>query len=96
MQQVRITRFRMRPDAIDAARALVGELRAEIMAQPGILRCIVAMNEDGRGYVMALTDERGGVPESVDRVRRLWHRFHDHLDQSPEPEIFDVVVDWSN
>jgi hypothetical protein len=96
MQQVRITRFRMRPDAIEAARALVGEIEAEIMAQPGLRRCIVAMNEDGRGYVMALTDERGGLPESVDQVRMLWHRFHDHLDAVPEPEIYDVVADWSN
>jgi len=96
MQQVRITRFRMRPDAIEAARALVGQIEAEIMAQPGLLRCIVVMNEDGRGYVMALTDARGGLPESVDRVRMLWHKCHDHLDEVPEPEISDVVADWSN
>ncbi len=96
MQQVRITRFRVRPDAVEAARALVVELRAEIMAQPGLLRCIVALNDDdGRGYVLALIDERGGLPESVDRVRLLWHKFHDHLDEVPEPEIFDVVADWS-
>ena len=96
MQQVRITRFRMRPDAIEAARALVGGLQAEIMAQPGMLRCIIVMNEDGRGYVLALTDERGGEPESVDRVRMLWHKFRDHLEEAPEPEIFAVVADWSN
>jgi hypothetical protein len=96
MRQVRITRFRMRPDAVEAARALVRQIQGEIMAQPGLLRCIVVMNDDGRGYVVALTDERGGLPESVDRVRMLWHKFHDYLDEVPEPEIYDVVADWSN
>jgi hypothetical protein len=96
VQQVRITRFRMRPDAIEAARALMGGLRADILAQPGMLRCIIVMNEDGRGHVIALTDERGGEPESVDRVRALWHKFRDHLEAVPEPEIYDVVADWSN
>jgi hypothetical protein len=93
--QTRITRFKMRPDAIDAARDLLGRLRAEIMAQPGIERCIIVMNPDGGGYVIALTDERGSLPESVDRVRSLWHKFHDHLEAVPEPEIFEVLADWS-
>ena len=96
MTQVRITRFKMRPDAADAARGLLEELREEIMGQPGIRRCIAVMNADGSGYVLALTDERGGLPESVDRVRILWHKFHDHLEAVPEPEIYEVVADWSN
>ena len=33
--QARITRFKMRPDAADAAKGLMHELRGEIMGQPG-------------------------------------------------------------
>jgi hypothetical protein len=93
--QARITRFKMRPDAVDAARALVHQLQDEIMAQPGIERCIVVMNEDGSGHVVALIDRAGSSPEAVDRVRTLWHRFHDHLETMPDPEIIEVVADWS-
>jgi hypothetical protein len=67
--QARITRFKMRPDAVEAARALVHQLQDEIMAQPGIERCIVVMNEDGSGHVVALIDRAGSSPEAVDRVR---------------------------
>jgi hypothetical protein len=28
-------------------------------------------------------------------VRALWHKFHGLLETMPEPEIFDVVADWS-
>ena len=93
--QARITRFKMRLDAVDAARDLLHGLRGEIMAQPGIARCIAVMNPDGSGYVIAEIDERGSLPESVDRVRALWHKFQDHLEAVPEPEIFEVVADWS-
>lgn len=95
MQQARITHFKMRRDAAEAAGELLHRLEGDIMAQPGIERCIAVMNADGWGYVIALVDERGGTPESVDRVRALWHKFHDHLETVPEPEIFTVVADWS-
>ena len=95
MTQVRITRFKMRPDAADAAKGLMHELRGEIMGQPGVARCIVVMNDDGSGHVVALIDEQGSSPEAVDRVRLLWRRFHDHLEAVPDPEIFEVLADWS-
>ena len=82
--QARITRFKMRPEEVEAARQLVLHLRDEIMAQPGIERCITVMNGDGSGYVLAL----------VDGVRAIWHKVHDHLETVPEPEIFEVLVDW--
>lgn len=94
--QARITRFKMRPEETEAARQLLMRLRDEIMAQPGLDRCITVMNPDGSGHVIALVDERGSLPESVDGVRAIWHKFHDHLEAVPEPEIFEVLADWSN
>ncbi len=93
--QARITRFKMRPEATDAAEGLMQDIRGEIMAQPGMRRCIIVMNPDGSGHVIALIDEQGSSAESVDRVRMLWHKFHDHLELVPEPEIFEVIADWS-
>ena len=57
--QARITRFKMRPDATEAARDLLNRLKGEIMAQPGIARCIAVMNPDGAGYVIAEIDDEG-------------------------------------
>lgn len=93
--QTRITRFKMREDAAESARQLVHQLKSEIMGQPGVQRCIVVMNADGSGHVIALIDDRGSLPESVDRVRSIWHKFHDHLEAVPEPEIFEVIADWT-
>lgn len=94
--QARITRFKMRPEETEPAQELLMRLRDEIMSQPGIGRCITVMNADGSGHVIALIDERGSLPESVDGVRAIWHKFHDHLEAVPEPEIFEVLADWSN
>ncbi len=93
--QARITRFKMRPESAAAARALMQDMRAEIMGLPGMLHFMAVMNDDGSGYTIStIEDEAGGSAESVDRVRAIWHRFADHLESAPEPEIFGVFADW--
>lgn len=94
--QVRITRFKMRQDAVTDAAALMTTLRGEIMGQPGIRHCTIVMNPDGAGHVIARIDTEGGSPEAVDRVRTIWHRFHDFLETVPDPEIYEVVADWAD
>jgi hypothetical protein len=92
--QVRMTRFKMKPDNAGEARGLMKQLKDEILGQPGMRHCLIVMNPDGAGHVIAQIDEAGGSPEAVDRVRAIWHKFHDHLETVPDPEIFEVVADW--
>jgi hypothetical protein len=92
--QARITRFKMKPDGAAEARALMQQLKGDIVGQPGMRHCLIVMNEDGSGHVIALIDAAGGSPEAVDRVRALWHKFHDHLETMPDPEIYEVIADW--
>lgn len=92
--QARITRFRMKPDSVQAARGLMDDLRSEILDQPGVRHMLIVMNDDGAGYVIGQIDASGASPEAVDRVRRLWHKFHDLLDATPDPEIYEVFADW--
>ncbi len=92
--QARITRYKMKPDAIEAAQALMNSLRDDITGLPGMRHFVGVMNPDGSGYTIALIDSEGTSPESVDRVRAIWGRFSDHLEGMPVPEIFDVVADW--
>jgi hypothetical protein len=53
------------------------------------------MIADGSGHVVAMIDDAGTSPEAVDRLRSLWHKFQDHLETMPSPEIYEVVADWS-
>lgn len=92
--QVRITRFKMRPESVGDARGRMQRLEAEILAQPGMRRCLIVMNPDGAGHVIAQIDEQGSSPEAVDGVRAIWHKFHDYLESVPDPEIYEVVADW--
>lgn len=92
--QARITRFKMRPESSAEAQALMDRLKDEIMGQPGMRQCLIAMNEDGSGHVIALIDPAGSSPEAVDRVRAVWHKFHEVLETMPSPEIFEIVADW--
>ena len=93
--QSRITRFKMKPDSTAEAQALMQRLKGEIMGQPGIRHCLIVMNGDGSGYVISAIEAQGSSPEAVDRVRALWHKFADHLEAMPSPEIFEVIADWS-
>ena len=93
--QARITSFKMRPDTVAEARALMERLKGEIMGQPGIRHCMIVMHADGSGHVIAMIDESGTSPEAVDRVRALWHKFHDYLEAAPTPEIYEVIADWA-
>jgi hypothetical protein len=92
----RITRYKMKPDATEAFRDALNGLKADIMALPGMQQCVTVMHADGSGYVISLVDERGLSAESVDRVRAIWHKFQDHIEAIPSPEIFDVVANWSS
>jgi hypothetical protein len=93
--QARITRFKMRPESAGAARSLMEDLKPEILGLPGVEHFVAVMNDDGSGYTIALVDGAAGVSaESVDRVRALWHKFQDHLEAMPAPEIYGVIADW--
>ena len=93
--QTRITRFKMRPESADEARALMERLKGEIMGQPGMRHCLIVMNADGSGHVISSVDAEGSSPEGVDRVRALWHNFHDDLEAAPAPGIFEVIAEWT-
>jgi hypothetical protein len=93
--QARITKFKMKAESAAAARTLMTELKDEILTLPGMLHFVAVMNPDGSGHTISLIeDAAGSSAESVDRVRAIWHKFHDHVETMPMPEIYDVIADW--
>lgn len=90
----RITRYKMKPGSLDAARKLQDSLRAEILGPPGMRHFYNAMAEDGSGYIVALIEPEEVTPENAGRVGAIWAKFSDMLEGIPAPETFEVIADW--
>ncbi len=91
----RVTKYKMKADATDAATALMHQLKGDILALPGMHRFINVMAPDGSGYVISVVESQETSDANADAVRALWGRFADHLEAIPTPEGYDVVADWS-
>ncbi len=91
----RITRFRIKPDAREAAARTLEELKPRILAQPGMQHFINVMNVDGDGYVIALTDNETVSEAGSEQIRAIWSTFSEHLAAPPEaPATYEVLADW--
>ena len=92
----RISRYRMKPESIDAAMALLNELKPQIMSLPGMLNFINVINEDGSGYVVSVVESEEISNANQDKVQAIWARFADHLAEPPVIEGFNVLMNESN
>lgn len=92
----RVTRFKMKESAVDAAKELMVGMKGDVMALPGMKQFINVMNSDGDGYVIALVSDRATSDANAEQVRALWGRFADHLEAMPVPEGYDVQENWVN
>jgi len=92
----RISRYRMKPESVDAAMALLNELKPQIMSLPGMLNFINVMNEDGSGYVVSVVESEEISNANQDKVQAIWARFADHLAEPPVIEGFNVLMNESN
>jgi hypothetical protein len=90
----RVTPFKMKVGARNAAVARMGELKDAIMAMPGMLHFINVMNDDGTGYVVALVDSKETSDANQERTMEMWGRFSDLLEATPDPAGFDVMANW--
>lgn len=92
----RITRYRMKPESVDAATALLETLKPQIMSLPGMRHFINVMNADGAGYVVSVVESEAVSNANQDKVQALWAQFADHLAESPVPEGYNVLMNESN
>lgn len=92
---VRITHYRMKPESIEAATAILHEMKEQIMALPGLKQFINSINSDGKGCVVALVESREISDANEPAVQALWAHYADHLLEAPKAEGYDVIVDWS-
>ncbi|HSM40911.1 MAG TPA: hypothetical protein VK862_09175 [Afifellaceae bacterium] len=88
----RVTKYRMKPEAMNDSIALLEQLKPEIMALPGMIQFINVANEDGNGYVVALVESKEVSDANKDRVAQIWARFTDFLADFPEPAGYNVLM----
>jgi hypothetical protein len=94
--RARVTHYKVRPDAIPAARAEIETMKDEIMALHGIRQFLSVINDAGDGYVVSLLDAGEAPKEDAERIRALWGRMAPHLEATPAPAEYDVVAWWEN
>ncbi len=88
----RITKYRMKPEAIEAAKAKLNELKPRIMSMPGMRNFINVMNSDGSGYVISVVENEQVSNANQEAVQALWANFADYLAEPPSAEGFDVLM----
>ena len=91
----RVTPFKMKAASVGAVRAQLQEMKADILALPGMQQFICVMNDDGGGYVVSVISDKATSDANQDKVKALWGRLADHLEAMPVPEGYNVEASWS-
>lgn len=83
---VRVTHYRLKPESIVAAKLLPEGMKPRIMALPGMLRFVNAVNPDGNGCVFSVIESRQISEGNDAAVQAIWAAFRDHLVAPPTAE----------
>ena len=86
----------MKPESIAAATALLEQLKPQILAMPGVLRFINAVDDTGAGYVVSVVESKESSEANTEAVQAMWSNFAQFLEEPPVPQGFGVIADWSN
>lgn len=92
----RITNYKMKPESIAAAVALMEQLRPQIMAMPGVVRFINSIDDTGAGCVVSVVESKETAEANQEAVKAMWSNFADFLEEPPVPQGFGVIADWSS
>jgi hypothetical protein len=91
----RVTPYQLKSGEREAALATLQEMKADILALPGLKQFINVLGEDGSGYVISLVESEEISDANAEKVRALWGRMGPHLAEMPTPQGGDVVADWA-
>ncbi|OSQ43373.1 hypothetical protein [Marivita geojedonensis] len=91
----RVTAYKLKAGAKNAAIATMEEMKADILALPGMKHFINVLGDDDSGYVVSIVESQEVSDNNADRVRALWGRMADHLAEMPTPSGGEVVANWT-
>lgn len=92
----RITNYKMKPEKVEAATALMEKLKPQILAMPGVVRFINSLDETGAGCVVSVVESKEIADANVEAVNAMWTNFAEFLEEMPTPQGYGVIADWSN
>lgn len=92
----RITPYKLKPGTVEDARKRARELKKEIMALPGIVEFVNAVNDDGNGYIVSLVESREISDANQEKVKALWGMMSEFLAEMPTPGGYEVADHWKN
>ena len=93
---MRVTHFKMKPDAVAGAMAKAEGLKDQIMGLPGVVRFLNSINEDGTGCVVSINESKAQSEANSAAVQGIWANFADDLAAPPEVSGYEIGLDWSN
>ncbi|NUH66420.1 hypothetical protein HTT03_14120 [Sulfitobacter sp. S0837] len=90
----RVTPYQLKSGAREAALNTLSEMKADILALPGLKQFLNVLNDDGSGYVISVVESQKTSDDNAEKVRELWGRMADHLAEMPTPHGCEVVANW--
>ncbi|WP_425092478.1 hypothetical protein [Tropicimonas sp. S265A] len=91
----RVTKFKMKADAVTAAVAKMEELKPQIMALDGLHQFINVMQSDGSGYIISVVESEEKSNANASHVAALWGQMAEFLEGPPEPVGHNVMANWT-
>lgn len=92
----RVTNYRMKPESVDTAKAMLDDLKPQIMALAGLKQFINMMNDDGTGCVVSIVESEEVSNANQAAVQALWGQFADHLAEPPTAEGYNIIMNEAN
>ncbi len=91
----RVTKFKIKLDHVEEARALFRTLEQDITALPGLLQFSIVMKDDGVGYILGFLESEEQANANAPLVRDIWMKFATHLEAIPVPEGYNIEGCWT-
>lgn len=92
----RVTNYKMKPESIGTATAMLHAMKAQIMGLPVAIQFINSINSDGTGCVISIVESREISESNQPAIQAIWAQFRDHLLAAPVANGYEVIVDWKN
>ena len=91
-----VTRFKIKPGQLDAAKQVRDDIDPMIRAVPGIKQHLTLLDENGAGMVVAIRE--GGEPseETMVKIAEIWGHFAGLFEDEPQRELYEVFRDVNN
>ena len=91
-----VTRFKIKPGQLEAAKQVRDDVDPMIRAVPGIKQHLTLLDENGAGMVVAIREDGEPSEEAMAKIAEIWGRFAGLFEDEPQRELYEVFRDVNN